>query len=101
MANSWNTEDDDVASNDYGFDWESIAISALKIFAWIDLIVGIGFGILILAKYAKSEGVVATGVGIAIFLQGVFVWALFLVIASIAQNLIAIKENTKPQKFKS
>jgi hypothetical protein len=77
------------------------AITALKYFAWLDLIGGIIGAFVIWAKsnvfenYGEFNGIGA-GVGVAVFLQGMFAWALFLVIASIAENLIAIRKKVAP-----
>ena len=65
------------------------AINALKFFAWLDLIGSI-IGALVI--WANSNGI-GVGVGIAVLAQGVFACALFLVIACIAENLIAIRKN--------
>jgi hypothetical protein len=100
MPHSWDSEDDSTSSFGDSFNWETIAISALKFFAWLDLIAGVIFSIIILSKYAKSENLIAIGVGIAIILQGLFVWALFMALSSIAQNLISIRENTEIKKDK-
>jgi len=79
------------------------AISALKFFAWLDLIGGIIGSIWVWAElgtrrvpgyYSLTEttplGIV---IGFAVLLQGMFVCALFLVIASIAESLIVIRKN--------
>jgi hypothetical protein len=85
------------------------AITVLRIFAWLDLVAGIALAIIIWVKFSATEigtgtyyahtitNPIAIAVGIAVLLQGMFVCALFLVIASIAENLIAIRENTTPK----
>ena len=98
MPHSWETDEDSSMTNIFGFDIENTAISALRFFAWLDLITGIIFSIVIWAKFSTSETPVAIGIGIAVLLQGVFIWALFLVLSSIAQSLITIRDNTEPQK---
>ena len=82
------------------FDLENTAISALRFFAWLDLIAGVILSIIVWSKYANSDNPIAIGIGIAVLLQGLFVWALFMVLSSIALNLIAIKENTDVKKSK-
>ncbi len=99
MPHSWETDEDSSITDVLGFDVENTAISALQIFAWLDLIAGIIFSIIIWSKYSTSETAVAIGIGIAVLLQGVFVWALFLVLSSIAQSLISIRDNTEPKKI--
>ena len=80
------------------------AIQVLKFFAWLDLMAGIFGSVLIWASFGKTvipgyfslteTNPVAIGLGFAVLFQGVFCCALFLVIAQIAENLIAIKTNT-------
>jgi hypothetical protein len=75
----------------------STAISLLKIFAWVDL-VGSVAGAVIVLKWFSSQGQanpIAIGLAIAVLLQGVLVCSLFLVIASMAENVIAIRFNNK------
>ncbi len=77
------------------------AISALKFFAWLDLIGSIIWAIWIWVEfgtttldYSRTEmNSIGVGVGFAVLLQGMFACALFLVITSIAENLIAIRKN--------
>jgi len=80
------------------------AIEALKFFAWLELIASLVLGIWILVKfsqtavpgftYLKEINPISIAIGIATILQGMFLCVLFLVIASIADNLIAIRINT-------
>ncbi len=88
-----------------------LAITVLKFCAWLDLAVSAvaGFIILInpdlfaptlyqpLATLFAIINPVGVLVALAICLQGVCVCPLFLVIASIAENLIAIRRNTAPR----
>jgi hypothetical protein len=82
------------------------AIQVLKFFAWLDLIISIIGSIIIWGNYGKTASdfyslsttnPIAIGIGIAVLLQGVFVCAFFLVIASIAENIIVIRNNTTKQ----
>lgn len=105
MAHSWNEDDDNQYSN-----FEHIAITFLKVFAWLDLFGGIIGAIIIWSKFASKKissdlyyqttetitNPVAIGIGIAVLLQGIFTWAFFLVVAHIASNIITIRENTTP-----
>ncbi|PKL82550.1 MAG: hypothetical protein CVV24_09590 [Ignavibacteriae bacterium HGW-Ignavibacteriae-3] len=70
------------------------SVSVLKFFAWLDLIVSI-----ILAIYLWNEHYNVM-MGIGVILQGIFVCALFLVVALIAENLIVINHNTTKIKNK-
>ena len=84
------------------------AIGVLRVFAWLDFFAGIIGGFWILSTFGSSKLIrgltysysetvtnpVGIAVGIAVILQGVFVCAFFLVVASIAENLIAIRKNT-------
>jgi len=70
------------------------SVSILKLFAWFDLIASIIFAIIILSESTPYR----IGLGIGVLLQGIFVCALFLVIAIIAENLIAINYNTTKLK---
>ncbi len=99
MQHSWDKDEESSIADVFGFDLENTAISALRFFAWLDLIAGIVFSIIIWSKYSTSETPLATGIGIAVLLQGIFVWALFLVLSSIAQSLITIRDNTEPKKI--
>jgi hypothetical protein len=100
MPHSWETDNNSNSSFGDSSSLEEIAISALKFFAWLDLIAGVILSIIIWAKYSSSDNPIVIGIGIAVLLQGLFVWALFLVLSSIAQNLISIKENTEIKKGK-
>jgi len=79
------------------------AITALKFFAWLDLIGGIVGAVWVWAQFGSTQvtssysstteaNPVAIGIGVGVLLQGMFVCALFLVIASIAESLIAIRK---------
>jgi len=81
------------------------SIIILKFFAWLDLFVSIVFSIVIWTEFStdtskayyyteKMANPYMIGLGIGVFLQGVFVCALFLVIAHIAESLIFIRHNT-------
>lgn len=76
----------------------SEAISVLRVFAWLDLVAGIMGSFWILSTFGSYSVTVPKPIGIAVgiatILQGVFVCAFFLVVASIAENLIAIRKNT-------
>lgn len=67
------------------------AITVLKFFAWFDLVGGCIGAIVI----GDKMGLLISTV---ILFQGIFICALFLVLASIAENLIAIRQNTEPKK---
>ena len=68
------------------------SLAVLRFMAWIDLAVGTVGAIVLLSEFGTSlPGIIWS---IAAFLQGVFVCSFFLVIASIAANLFAIRENT-------
>ncbi len=80
------------------------AISALKFFAWLDLIGGIVGAIWVWAEFGSTQvssfysstteaNPMAIGIGAVVLLQGMFACALFLVIACIAESLIAIRKN--------
>lgn len=81
-------------------------ISALKFFAWFDLIISIICALIIWFGYStstipsgyfRSENVTnyaAIGLGFGILIQGIFGCVLFLVIASIAENVMIIRRNT-------
>ena len=108
MRHSWDTEDDSQLSLGFSFNIQKVAITALKSFAWLDLLAGILCSIIIWTKHStftiptgkyltQTETLtspVMVAVGIAVLLQGLFAWALFLVISSIAENLIAIRNKT-------
>jgi hypothetical protein len=82
-------------------------ISVLRIFAWLDLIGSIIASIFIWSKfgtrkmpgfsYLTEADPLTIGLGFGILVQGVFACVLFLVIASMAENLIAIRKNTKQE----
>ena len=86
------------------FSHTSGAIQALKFFAWLDLVAGISGSIFIWVNFARTPvagyysmtetNPVGLGLGFAVLFQGIFCCVLFLVIAQMAQNLIAIKTNT-------
>ncbi|MCJ7651500.1 MAG: hypothetical protein MUP85_23075 [Candidatus Lokiarchaeota archaeon] len=66
------------------------SVSILKLFAWLDLIASFIFAIIIWSEPTHYS----IGFGIGVLLQGIFVCALFLVIAIIAENLIVINHKT-------
>jgi hypothetical protein len=94
---------------------ERMAILALKILAWIALVVGVlggcaicGLGIMagnsfdspgyyggsMLANMQRFMGLL---IGLIIFLEGFIFWAMLLVFASMADSLIMIRKNTSRQ----
>ena len=78
-------------SNSLEFSSETpLPIRVLKIFAYIDLIVGIIAGLFTI----KENGIL----GLAFILQGILICSLFLVIALIAENIIEIRKNTTQKK---
>ncbi|MBS4027842.1 MAG: hypothetical protein KGZ58_04305 [Ignavibacteriales bacterium] len=88
------------------------AISVLRFFAWLNLVAGIIGAIYIWSNFATEKILKGTyysyaesvtnplgvAIGVAVFLEGIFACALFLVIANIAENLIAIRLNTTPSE---
>lgn len=85
------------------------AISILKLFGLLDLFAGIIGAIIIWSSYATKKinsgeyyrytetvnDPIAIGFGVAVLIQGIFVYVLFKVIASIAENVIVICKNTE------
>jgi hypothetical protein len=86
-----------------------VPIRILRVFAWADLVLStlaalalIGLNIQAQSAFSglmRSEGLGSLSLASwmfagAIFFQGVFVCAFFLVVASMAENLIAIRRNT-------
>lgn len=68
------------------------SLAVLRFIAWIDLAAGTVGATVLLSEFGTSlPGIIWS---IAAFMQGVFVCSFFLVIASIAANLFAIRENT-------
>lgn len=72
----------------------NVAIEMLKFFAWMDLVVSIIAALLIIVN---NSSLYSIGLALGILLQGMLVCSLFLVIASMAVNLIAIRKNTGKQ----
>ena len=82
------------------------AILALRIFAWIDLVVGIIGAIVIWVNFGSVEvpifagstvtgdqaNPIGIGLGIAILAQGIFLFTLFLVVAGAAEDVEAIRK---------
>ena len=71
------------------------ASSTLKAFAWLELILGLLGGVLIMVSMKTMMG---TGLGIALILQVCFFWAVMMVVAEMADNLVQIKKNTSGKK---
>jgi len=81
------------------------SIGFLKFFAWLDLCGGIigaiwiwsAMGTTKVSGYSTLTAANPYGIvfGFAVFFQGIFLCALFLVICSIAENLIEIRKNTQ------
>ena len=71
------------------------ASSTLKAFAWVELILGLLGGVLIIVSMKTMMG---TGLGIALILQVCFFWAVMMVVAEMADNLVQIKKNTSGKK---
>jgi hypothetical protein len=71
------------------------AADMLRFCAWLDLVFSIVASIFILLHFERTISFI--GIALAIFLQGIFICSLFLVIASIAENLRAIKRNKLPK----
>ena len=72
----------------------NVAIEMLKFIAWTDLIVSIIASILIIVSNSSFYFI---GLALGILLQGMLVCSLFLVIASMAENLITIRKNSGKQ----
>jgi len=70
------------------------AISVLRFFAWFDLVFGIIASIIIWNNTDNYSRGIGTFIGFGVLLQGIFICAFFLVIASMAENLFAIRRNT-------
>jgi len=87
------------------------AISALRFFAWLNLICGI-IGAIVIWKmmwtvevpYQYVSGTytennpLGIALGFASLIEGIFGCVIFLVICSMAENLIKIRKNTQKQK---
>ncbi len=79
-----------------------LAITVLQFCAWLDLAVSAAVSIIFATAVASTGtnnpfNAVWAAVAVAIFLQGVIGCSLFLVVASIAENLVAIRNNTAPR----
>jgi len=70
------------------------AISALRFFAWLNLIAGIIGAIAIWVTMGEVATPVGIGIGFAFLAEGIFGCALLLVICLMAENLIQIRKNT-------
>jgi ABC-type spermidine/putrescine transport system permease subunit I len=85
------------------------AIKVLRAFAWVNLISCLVFSFLILHEFGvtfiteedlfsnyteKTINPFAITVSLASILAGIFGWAFCLVVAHMAENLIALKKNT-------
>ncbi len=71
-------------------------ITVLETIGGLDLIASLILGLIyFLAARNATDSFLGIVVGIAIVLQGLFVWSLFSVIALIAKNLIAIRRNSQ------
>ena len=80
-------------STSHSTDFGSGAISVLIFFAWLDLIGGILIAVYVWVKFGLSDPI-NFAIALAFVAQGIFTWALFLVVASMAENLIGIRNNT-------
>jgi len=91
---------------------EKTAIMTVYYFSWIYLICSVIVSIYILFNYGTTEQVsfrrtetvyspIGVGLAIGILLQGILGRALLIITASIAENLITIKNNSKPEEEKS
>jgi len=84
------------------------AINTLKFFAWFDLVAGIIGAIWIWSTFGSQEvgylssrtvtNPVGVALGVVVMLQGIFVCAYFLVIASMAENLIEIRKKIESSR---
>ena len=82
-----------------------ISIWILRTFAWLDLLISIISSIVIWSNFSTEANKDYLGgnvtnpymivLGIGVLLQGIFVCALFLVLAHIAESLVFIRNNTK------
>ncbi len=98
--------------NNYSKQESTGAIAVLEVFAWLDLFFGILGAIIIWANYGTQKiantdyyysssrtievaNPLWIGIGVAVLFQGVFLCAFFLVVASMAENLKAIRKNTQ------
>lgn len=74
----------------------SKAIPVLEIFAWLEVIVSIGAAF----WFWKNIRPYGFEIGVAVLLQGIFFCALFLVFASIADNIASMAEDIRDFKYK-
>ncbi len=94
--------------NNIPSEYRTEAISVLRFFAWLDLVFGIICSIVIWVNYGSTEvfnkyyystsnvaNPIGIGLGIGVLMQGIFLCAFFLVVASMAENLSAIRKNTE------
>lgn len=84
------------------------AASVLRFFAWADLVASFVIAVWVLSTFSvvdvpnefipgmssRENNPIAMAVAIGVVLQGAFVCALFLAVASMADNLAAIRRNT-------
>lgn len=80
---------------------EEKPIEILRVFSWANLVVGILSGLILIfgygietSRYDTEYNPIAIFTGLFFLIEGIFGWALFMVICSIAENLIAIRKNT-------
>ncbi|KJS19652.1 MAG: hypothetical protein VR72_17780 [Clostridiaceae bacterium BRH_c20a] len=79
-------------------------IEILRVFSWANLVVGILSGLILIfgygietRRYLTEYNPIAIFTGLFFLIEGIFGWALFMVVCSIAENLIAIRKNTSNQ----
>jgi hypothetical protein len=74
----------------------SKAIPVLEILAWLEIIGSIGAAF----WFWKNISPYGAEIGLAVLFQGIFFCALFLVFASIADNIASIAEDIRDFKYK-
>ncbi|MBI5076483.1 MAG: hypothetical protein HZB62_15130 [Nitrospirae bacterium] len=74
------------------------AIEVLAILAWVNLIAGVIGAFILWDKSGSGDNTLLLGLSFAVGLQGLFGFVFLLVVVSIAENLIAIRNAVETKK---
>ena len=72
-----------------------MSLSVLEAIAWLNLVAGFIAAIWIWTSYMANDPL-GFAIGIAVAVQGIFVWAISMVFVNMADNIIVIRRNTTP-----
>jgi len=99
LQHSWDDDPEEGATRPLfeDVDPHRFAVGVLTMVAWVELVVGVvgAFAMVKILSPALGTGI-ALSIAAAVLIQGVVVWALFLMFSSISSDLRAVRNHLIP-----